>query len=86
MPSGYEKSPDYGGEPPKGRGVFDFALFLFTIFVVAPVALYVFTRGDAQKCWELAKDAFETVERDGIRVSTLNLKRIPKGECAVIRP
>jgi hypothetical protein len=78
-------SEDYGGDPPKGSTL-DFALFIFIIFVVAPVVLYVFTRGDAQKCWELGKDEIQTVEREDKRVATLDLKRIPKGECVVIRP
>ena len=82
MPSGYEKSPDYGSEPPG----WSFVAFMVLVFVIGPALAY-WTFGRAPpKCWELGQDELTITEVDGKQRATLDLRRIPKGECVTIKP
>ena len=82
MPSGYEKSPDYGSEPPSPTYLRAGALAFLSV-----AALLTWLNWPAQKpCWTLGDDEIETFVRDGQRIGRLRLDRIPPGECVVIRP
>jgi len=59
------------------------AAFVFAIFGIPTVIYFLQAK---PKCWTLAESEIETVIRDGKRVASLNLLRIPRGECVTIKP
>ena len=82
MPSGYEKTPDYGSPDPTGRKtVAAVALML----AVAGFAVWL-SRPTPKPCWTLGEDEIEYEMIDGKQKATLRLDRIPKGECVTIKP
>ena len=79
MPSGYEKSPDYGGEPPDLR-----AVIAGVVAFVALLALMNWFFNPPKSCWTLGQDEITISEVDGKQRATLDLRRIPEGECVTI--
>ena len=86
--TGYEKSPDYGSPPPKGFwSEATFLAFVFIIFVGTPIAWFYVNKATVPtNCWTLGADEIEYKVIDGQRKATLQLGRIPKGECVTIKP
>lgn len=85
--TGYEKSPDYGGEPPSLPSMVG-ALLFAAVFIGVLVALYAkhITPNMAADCWTLSSNEIEIITIDGKARASLDLRRIPKGECVTIRP
>lgn len=79
MPSGYEKSPDYGGKPPDLREA-----LIGIAGLVAVFALVYWSLPKPKECWTLGEDEITVTEVNGKQRATLDLRRIPKGECVTI--
>ena len=86
MPSGYEKSPDYGdGDPPPGP-LRDLPVFLFMISVAGLLVFLMLPSAPPPECREVRDVEVNTVERDGRTMSVLSLEQVKPGECLVVRP
>jgi hypothetical protein len=85
MPSGYEKSPDYGGKPPDRATAIMFAAFVLAVFGL-PLLFGWLTREPQAACREIKSSEVESFERDGKTYSTLDLSKVAKDECFTIRP
>ncbi|PPD00486.1 MAG: hypothetical protein CTY31_05045 [Hyphomicrobium sp.] len=82
MPSGYEKSPDYGGKPPDWKS----NLGAFAVFIAVGAVLLLLNYPSKPNCEAVGPSEVRTTEIDGRTVNTMSLENIKPGECVTIQP
>ncbi len=78
--TGSKKGPDYGSPPSSPW----YALAICAAIAAIGFWFLSVPRYPPKDCWTLSNDEIQTFERDGKTVATLDLRRVPPGDCVTI--